>query len=667
MQPHQITLINSVSAPVVHPDGSWACVSVTRPDLDADAYVGQLWRIGLDAGDAPRRLTRGFRDTSPRFSPRGDVLGFVRSTPGGKPQVHVVAASGGEPVPVTDAPLGVAEFAFSPDGSRIAFIARVPEQGRYGTLTGVGADAEDPRHFTTLQIRANGTGFITDRRSHLFVVDTPDVLGEPPVEKVGRAAEGLAKQSLVPQATQLTSGDHDHASPCFTPDGTAVIVVSARREDRDARLVKGLHSVALDGSGATPVLDDPRVSYDSPVVSGDGPHLFFHAADLGEDGRDFVAVNSAVGVLPFGGAPRILTDPNTHDMDAAPLAPGGPDNVLAVREHRGSTELLRVSVSGEVETVWSGAAAVSGAAAIPGRADVVVATFTDAHTAGDVAVIDSRGLRRITDFSARLRAETTVAKPEESIARASDGYPVHGWVLTPAGSGPHPVLLVIHGGPYAAFHDSWFDEFQVYTAAGYAVVACNPRGSAGYGAAHGKAIRGDFGNLDADDVLSFLDHALATRPNLDGSRLGILGGSYGGYLTAWIIAHDHRFSGAIVERGFLDPASFVGASDIGWFFVSAYNGPDRSDQDRQSPTLLADRVTTPTMVMHSEDDLRCPLDQAMRYYAELRLNGVAAELVVFPGENHELSRSGTPHHRRSRFVKILDWWARALPPVPVGG
>ncbi len=662
MLPHQITLINSVSAPAVHPDGSWACVSVTRPDLDADAYTGQLWRVDLDSGDF-RRFTRGFRDTNPKFSPCGTLLGFLRCEPAGKAQLHVVSATGGEPVRVTDELLGVSDFAFSPDGSKIAFTARVPEQGRYGTLPGVEASAEDPRRFSTLQIRANGVGFVTDRRTHLFVVDTPDVFAEPPIEKVGRAAHGLSEQHLVPEATRLTTGDFDHTSPCFTPDGRAVIVVSARLTDRDLRLVTGLHSVALDGSGVSVLCEDTRFSYDSPVFSGDGEHLFFTVSDLGDDGRDFVATNSAVGVLRFGGEPRTLTDPELIDPDAAPLVCGGPASVLAVREFRGSTELLRVGANGQIETLWSGAQEVLYAATTPTSTTDVVAVITDSHTAGDVALIGSNRLRRLTDFSAGLRAQTNPVQPTETVARASDNYPVHGWVLTPHGSGPHPVLLVIHGGPYAAYHASWFDEFQVYVAAGYAVVACNPRGSSGYGRSHGRAIRRDFGNLDSDDVLSFLDHALATHPGLDASRIGVMGGSYGGYLTAWIIAHDDRFSGAIVERGFLDPASFVGASDIGWFFVPAYNGPTLAEMNRQSPTLVAGRVSTPTLVMHSEQDLRCPIDQALRYYAELKLQGVEAELVVFPGENHELSRSGTPHHRVARFTTILDWWGRRLAPT----
>ena len=161
--------------------------------------------------------------------------------------------------------------------------------------------------------------------------------------------------------------------------------------------------------------------------------------------------------------------------------------------------------------------------------------------------------------------------------------------------------------------------------------------------------------------MAFLDHCLALDPSLDRTRLGIMGGSYGGYLTAWIIAHDHRFSGAIVERGFLDTWSFVGSSDIGWFFPQQYTSYDRAEADRQSPMTHAHQVRTPTLIIHSEQDLRCPLHQGLQYHALLKQAGVDAEMLVFPGENHELTRSGTPWHRRQRFVAVMAFWARRLP------
>ncbi len=211
-----------------------------------------------------------------------------------------------------------------------------------------------------------------------------------------------------------------------------------------------------------------------------------------------------------------------------------------------------------------------------------------------------------------------------------------------------------------------FDEAQVYADAGYAVLLCNPRGAAGYGQEHGRVIKERMGTVDMHDVLDFLDGAIAVHDTIDGSRAGIMGGSYGGYLTAWTIAHEHRFQGAIVERGFLDPELFTGTSDIGTFFGEEYTGHDEETRRAQSPQAFAHQVRTPTLVVHSEDDLRCPLSQAERYHLALVRSGVETEMLVFPGEDHELSRSGRPRHRVQRFEAILDWWARHLP-VDGGG
>ncbi|MBN9200549.1 MAG: S9 family peptidase, partial [Microbacterium chocolatum] len=226
---------------------------------------------------------------------------------------------------------------------------------------------------------------------------------------------------------------------------------------------------------------------------------------------------------------------------------------------------------------------------------------------------------------------------------------------------PFPVILQIHGGPYAAYGVHLFDETQVLVDAGYAVVYGNPRGSAGYGRAHGRSIRQAMGTVDMTDVLELLDAAVQGDARLDGGRLGIMGGSYGGYLTAWTIAHDHRFAGAIVERGFLDPISMQGTSDIGSFFGDEYVGVDVEDIARQSPLEVVGRVRTPTLVIHSELDFRCPLEQSTRYYSALRRHGVPAEMLIFPGEDHELTRAGRPRHRVERFDAVVQWWNRHLP------
>src|SRR5690606_36133256 len=195
-----------------------------------------------------------------------------------------------------------------------------------------------------------------------------------------------------------------------------------------------------------------------------------------------------------------------------------------------------------------------------------VAALAAPDSFGELVLVEGGGRRRVlTAFGETLRAAGIVA-PRELTVTGRGGHPVHGWIARPAGDGPSPVILQIHGGPYAAYGVHVFDETQVLVDAGYAVVYCNPRGSAGFGREHGRTIRTRMGSVCFHDVVDFLEGASAADPALDGSRVGVQGGSYGGYLTAWVIAHDHRFAGAIVERGFLDPVSFQGTSDIGSFF-----------------------------------------------------------------------------------------------------
>ena len=221
------------------------------------------------------------------------------------------------------------------------------------------------------------------------------------------------------------------------------------------------------------------------------------------------------------------------------------------------------------------------------------------------------------------------------------------------------MILQIHGGPYATYGVHLFDETQVLVDAGYAVVYCNPRGSAGYGREHGRVIRQAMGTVDHADVIDFLEGATGQDESLDAGRVGIMGGSYGGYLTAWIIAHDHRFAGAIVERGFLDPVSFQGTSDIGAFFGDEYVGIDPELIARQSPLAVADQVTTPTLVIHFRTRLPLPArtGHPLLQRAEAEWNG-CTKLLVFPGETADFSRSGQPRHRVERFAAVLDWWQR---------
>jgi dipeptidyl aminopeptidase/acylaminoacyl peptidase len=671
MKASDLPLLASVSRPSLHPDASRAVVSVTHPDFSADDYVGQLWTVPLTGRGRPRRVSRGHRDTAPRFSPDGRLLAFVRAAPGKPGQLHVVDAAGGEPMQLTNAPLGILGFEWAPDSAHLAFLARVPEHGRYGTVPGLEGAAEPARRVTNARYQSNGVGFTIDRRPQVFSVRVPDVWGEPEPVPAPSARDHLTPQAEeppshpgLPEARLLTpdAAEFDHAGLAYSPDGRTLVTISARHAGRDSDLRSGLVEIAVDAPGKSKlqqrmlVTDTADVSIAQVAWSPTGD-IWFLGQHVGESGRDFVGRNTALYRLPPGSdVPIRVSDPDEWGLDESgqlSVADDGSVHVQALA--RGRVHLLSITPAGIVTQLTTGDVVVTGSDFRAGR---TVYAFQDASSAGGLAVPGSLGT--LTDFSAPLR-ETGILPSVELTYPGRDGYPVHGWLVKPEGEGPHPVLLNIHGGPFAQYTVALFDEAQIYADAGYAVLMCNPRGSSGYGQEHGRTIRQRMGTVDQDDVLDFLDAALAADDSLDSSRVGVLGGSYGGYLTARVIAHDHRFAAAIIERGFLDPEMFVGTSDIGDFFGDEYTGTDPELVRSQSPQAVVRQVTTPTLVIHSEQDLRCPLSQAERYYAALRRHRVPAELVIFPGEDHELSRSGRPRHRLQRFEIILDWWSRYLP------
>ncbi len=657
MRAADIDKLVSVGRPTIAPDGAFAVFAASRPDLTANRAVGQLWRVDLPDG-TPRRLTRGVSDTAPRLAPDGAAVAFLRADAKGKAQVFVVAAGGGEPVQATDARAGVGSFAWSPDGARLAYTARTPEEGRYGTVEGLEPIAEAPRRITGIRWHANGLGYLADRPAHVFLIDVPSVDAEPfyePAPAVRPEGEDAPKKQLVAaEAVQLTSGAGSYGGVAFTADGSEILAavdeIETDRRDLSSRVV----ALSADGGTEREVLARTALlSVDEIVVAPDGTVALL-ASGVGEGRVDFIAPAVGLYLLEADG-PRLLTDPDALDLgEVGSHITAVGDDFLVQNRSRGTVSLVRVSRDGATASVFDGDVEVAGHAAAGER---IVVAYATPDSFGELALV---GRGALTDFGAPLRAQGLVLPGEREIT-GRDGYPIHGWVAVPAGEGPFPVILQIHGGPYASYGIHLFDETQVLVDAGYAVVYCNPRGSAGYGRAHGRSIRQAMGTVDFHDVIDFLEGVVAGDERLDGARVGVMGGSYGGYLTAWTIAHDHRFAGAIVERGFLDPVSFQGTSDIGSFFGDEYVGVDPVQMAAQSPMAVVDRVRTPTLVLHSELDYRCPLEQATRYYAALKRQGTEAEMLVFPGEDHELTRAGQPRHRVQRFDAVLQWWARHLP------
>ena len=425
--------------------------------------------------------------------------------------------AGGEPRRVTDHPLGAGAPAWSPDSRQIAYVARVPEEGRYSGKS----DAEPPRRITTLKYREDGIGFFIDRRPHVFVVDP-------------FGAE--------PQPIQVTSGDFDNESVAWSPDGQLAFV-SARHDDRERDIVSDVWLCAADGSQLRPVTrggpsDGPRLSISSVSCTPDGASICFAATDHGPDGLMMTGHNENIWSVPADGsaAPTRLTDAETVNVARDTSILATPDGVLACVEHRGAVELLLVSYDNhdQPQSLVGGHRQVEGFARTDSTLIVVAA---DPASRGELIAVDlsvaDGGTTPRTPREDRTEHQLTTlaavpARPMEEITtQAPDGYPVHGWIVRPEGPGPHPVLLMIHGGPATQYGWRLFDESQVYAGAGYAVILGNPRGSSGYGQAHGTSIFGDAATIAAADLLALLDAGLATG-GLDSSRVGVLGGSYGG-------------------------------------------------------------------------------------------------------------------------------------------
>jgi dipeptidyl aminopeptidase/acylaminoacyl peptidase len=272
-------------------------------------------------------------------------------------------------------------------------------------------------------------------------------------------------------------------------------------------------------------------------------------------------------------------------------------------------------------------------------------------------------------------AECELAEVERFTATSSDGTEVDAWLVRPpsfeAGK-RYPVLLDIHGGPFAQYGTGFFDEVQVSAAGGYCVLFSNPRGGSGYSEAWGRAIRGSgneagpgWGTVDYEDLMGVVDTALERFPFLDPERLGVLGGSYGGYMTSWIVGHTKRFKAALSERAVNHLVSAFGSSDAFWVFEREFGGPMWENVDawlRMSPATYAREIETPLLIVHSENDLRCNVEQGEHLFTLLRLLGKEVEMLRFPSESHELSRSGSPVHRVLRFEAILEWFGRYLEP-----
>lgn len=650
LRPDDLHDLHSVSDVVLHPDGARLVYELSWPDRETDRNRSVLW---LHGPDEHRPLTTAHRARRPSFSPDGRWLALLVSTePDSPTQLGVLPVGGGELRVLTDRPDGVADVAWCPGSDRVV----IQSPTRPADQEGVDDDelARRPRVITEQAARFNGRGWVHDRRHQLYVVTVGD--GTEP-----------------PTCRQLTTMPRDATTPSVSTDGR-VAFTSAGGADADLTGVVDLWIVPVDGAAEPQRVTDGAGTWVDAHWLLDGRLLARGAPEVGVHfSRPFLLDPEA------SRAPEPLGD---LDVNVVALLGGAirpivqPDAVVLPAHRRGAVHLDRYPLDGgPVERLVDGHRSVTCAAATPSGARLVVGITTGRRPSALFEQGPDGQESPLTDHDRALLDELDLAVVEEVEARSADGSMVHGFVVTPppsapAADGPGPGLVYVHGGPLSQYGWSFFDEFQIAAAAGYVVIGGNPRGSDGYGEAWARALIGDMGGPDWDDVQALTD-ALAARADVDPDRIGIGGGSYGGFMAAWAIGHTDRYRAALVERAVTNWETMTTTSDIGGWFVEPYTGgdidTDREALRRQSPVTHAFSVTTPTLILHSEEDWRCPIEQAEQLFGIMRRQSVEVTLLRFPGEDHELSRSGLPSHRIERFVHIHDFFARHLGGAPVNG
>jgi dipeptidyl aminopeptidase/acylaminoacyl peptidase len=652
MRPADIAELVDVAEPRVAPDGTRVAYVVTTIDMETNRYVSQVWVVPVGGGGDPVPVTpAGAHYVHPRWSPDGTRLAVVAvadddedrapDAPSSTLCVLTVGDIADPEAAITEVmpwPDEIGAVEWSPDGRTLACTARVRDEARYGRRR---AKDQPPRRITHLFSRLDNVGWTVDRHSHLFVVPA-DGSGPP---------------------RQLTDGPFEDAGVTWSPDGSRIAFTAARHADWDLTRTVDVHVVAVDG-GEPVCVTGTDLAYHAVAWSPNGDTLAVLVADETTAPR-----HNQVGLVDVAtGALRVIT--TALDRQCALPVWDGDSLWFSVEDH-GNVHLYRAG-SGPLDAAVTGERWVSGYDAAGGTVACCVTTPT---ALPELFVLDGAEPRQLTRHGADFAGRHTLAAPQAFSARSSGGVDVDAWIVPPVGAVPgrrYPTVLNIHGGPFTQYGNRFFDEFQVQAGAGFAVVYANPRGSSGASEDWGRAIRwpecesdpgSGWGGVDYDDVMAVIEEAVRRFDFVDGDRLGVIGGSYGGYMTSWIIGHTDRFKAASSERAVNDVLHLEHDSDIAGVFrdyVGVTHIDDPEPYLRQSPIRYVHDMHTPLLILHSEHDLRCPISQADELFVALRLLQRDVEMVRFPGEGHELSRSGAPLHRVQRAEIIVDFFTRRL-------
>lgn len=632
--------------PQISPDGETVVYRRNRLDVQTDRVRGDLWMIDADGSDH-QPLVTGVDAASPRWSPDGTRIAYLaKDQDEERRHLMVRYVETGVSVPVARLATAPGGIAWSPDGSQIAFTRFVEEEAEPPASLPSPPEgatwADPPRVIESVIWREDGSGYTEPGHTQVFVVP----------------AEGGTPR-------QLTSGPYDHdGTPAWTPDGTALVVSADRRDDAD--LDPGdseLHRIDV-ASGRLTTLTT-RVGPDGqPAVSPDGHRLAY----VGSDDRRLGYQVTHLYVMDLdGGTPRRLAT----DLDRDVAAPTWTDDDRLVIQYddEGTTRLATVDLDGQVRSLAENVGGTSigrpyGGGSFSVGDERVAFTLTSPTHPADVAVVTKNGsVQRITHLNDDLFAQKASGAVEEIWYESSaDGRRIHGWIVTPPGfdaNHRYPLVLEIHGGPFANYGPRFSMEAQLYAAAGYVVLYTNPRGSTSYGEDFGNLIHHAYPGQDYDDLMSGVD-AVLERGYVDPDRLYVTGGSGGGVLTAWIVGHTDRFAAAVVAKPVINWTSWLLTADMYpfgakyWFEDLPWENPEAYWQ--RSPLAYVGNVTTPTMVLTGEDDTRTPMSESEQLYQALQLEGVPSALVRVPGAAHGIA--SRPSGLMRKVGTVLAWFER---------
>lgn len=647
--------------PQISPAGDRVVYSTTWVNQDDNKYESTIYQVV--PGQEPMRLTGSNSDSRPEFSPDGKTLAFL-SRRSGSSQIWLLPLAGGEARQLTHIKGGVSQFKWFPCGQALAFLANItpdgiePEAKKDDDSAPFVKYNRDVKVIEELFYKLDGVGYFTERRPQLCVMQLeagaePQQLTKHPY-RVGNIAD-------------------------ISPDGKEILFTSLRGENYD-REAWQQHLWAIPASGGDPeLLVGGERGVQAAAVSPDGQQVAFIATFVKQMGYD----NAKLYVQPrHGGEPRDVAPEFDRTFAALGLTDLGAVGRLPLTWANdgtslyipasidGAVYLVNVDlVSGRVEKLTAAEQMVIGYSfnQEQTRAALAVGDFLNPS---DIYLLDvaQRSQQRLTSVNEELLSELELSTPARYTFSAEDGPEVEGWVMQPIGFDPakqYPAVVEVHGGPMMMYAYSFFFEFQLMAAQGYAVIFTNPRGSQGYGEEFCKAIQFEWGGHDYADVLAGTEAALVNNPWIDPDRVAIAGGSYGGYMSAWAIGHTNRYKAAICSRPVIHWAAEVGTTDGGWRWMRRANDVapwvDDTWYRQQSPWTYMENMQTPVLIEVQENDLRCPIEQGQMLYSGLKfLNKAPVKFVRYPDEFHGMSRNGQPWHRVHRLHMIVDWLEQYL-------